>query len=519
MNRPAIDPAATGEQLSALAAQHPELHTAIALHPNAYDGLLDWIASYGDDAAKAAVDYRRSLAAAPVATAGPAAPVAPPPPRVLPEFAAAAAPADPVMVPAASVSATKPKRRLKAPVIAVVAVALVLALGGGAWAVVRAITGGAATPEAAAEKLVGSVLKGDLIGLATVMAPSEASVLRDSMQKLASVQPAEGEKAAQEALTALAQAVTITSERVEYRTQKLADKISLVRMVSGRFTVDGDPDEITDALMALVAAQFELNKLQYGNYYSDAEWEQMMAEARDSMADSLAGELPYVLDVQDAIDNSRTGESPLAVVVVDEGGWYVSPLLSAAELAASSTGDFRHGRSVVDAQKFDSPQAAADGTARAYEDFSRSLDPLDLAPVLPLPERRLVSLYGTAPLGSSGLSPASLRVERFEIEAQVSGDRAAADITDLTLSLEGSQVWLAGDCVGDDYNKYCLADAIDQAFSEDNGGPGWSARDLGLDEPKLILVRENGGWLISPLATAAELVARVSVALNGLRGK
>lgn len=512
MNRPAIDPATTGEQLSAYAAQHPELHTEIALHPNAYDGLLDWIATYGDDAAKAAVDYRRSLAAAPAVPATPSS-------AGLPEFSAAEAPADrTVLASTASTPAAKPKRRLKAPLIIGIAAALVLALGGGAWAVVRAITGGAATPEAAAEKLVGSVLKGDLIGLATVMAPSEVSVLRDSMQKLASVQPAEGEKAAQDALAALTKTVTITADRVEYRSEKLADKISLVRMVSGRFTVDGDPDEVADALMALLAVQYEVNKLQYGNYYSDAEWEQIVADSRDNLADSLARELPYVLDVEDAIDATASKDSPVAFVMVDEGGWYVSPLLSTAELGASTVSGFRHGREVVEAQKFDSPQAAAEGTARAFEDFARSLDPLDLATVLPLPERRLVSLYGSAPLDWSGMSPARLRVERFEIEAQVSGDRAAADITDLTITSEGSQAWVAGTCVGDGYNKYCLDDAIDRAFNKDNGGPGWTARDLGLDDPKLILVRENGGWLISPLATAAELIATVSVAVNELQG-
>lgn len=534
MNRPAVDPAATGDQLATLAAQHPELQSEIALHPNAYDGLLDWIAAYGDDAGKAAVGYRRSLGTAPAAPTESAAPVPPPPPAGLPEFAAPAE--QTVLAAPAATPAAKPKRRLKAPLIAGIAVALVLGLGGGAWAVVRAITGGASTPEAAAEKLVGSLLNGDLVGLATVVAPSEASVLQESMKSLASVQVSGDDKAMQDSLAALTKAVTITSERVEYETEQIADKVAVVRMVSGRFTVDGDPDQVADALMDVIGLSFELNRMQYGDYYSDDEWETVLKDARDQLAEELAGELPYVFDAADVADLTREGKSPLAVVAVDEGGWYVSPLLSMAEFAVSAGGSgypvgttrpietVHRGRQVAEAQRFDSPQAAADGTARAVEDFARTLDPLDLAEVLPLPERRLVSLYGEAFaeafIAPSGLQSEQVRIDRFEIDPVVNGDRASAGIADLTMSDDYGNQWrIRGVCIDNGYSESCLDDAIDQEFSQDRGGPGWTARDLGLDDPKLILVRENGGWLISPLATVAELTAHVSVAMSELWGR
>ena len=71
-SNPLTDPA----RLASLAAEHPSLGAAVAANPAAYEGLLDWLAQYGDAAAQHAVAVRRG-AAAPAAAAVPAAPKAP----------------------------------------------------------------------------------------------------------------------------------------------------------------------------------------------------------------------------------------------------------------------------------------------------------------------------------------------------------------------------------------------------------------------------------------------------------
>ena len=63
------DPGTTAEDLSAIAQAHPTLRTMVALHPNAYPGLLDWLGALGDHAVSAAVASRRAAVA--VAVVGP----------------------------------------------------------------------------------------------------------------------------------------------------------------------------------------------------------------------------------------------------------------------------------------------------------------------------------------------------------------------------------------------------------------------------------------------------------------
>lgn len=524
MNRPAIDPAATGEQLSALAAQHPELHTAIALHPNAYDGLLDWIASYGDDAAKAAVDYRRSLAAAPVAAAGPAAPVAPPPPRVLPEFAAAAAPADPVMVPAASVLATKPKRRLKAPVIAVVAVALVLALGGGAWAVVNQLTRGAATPQAAAEKLVAAALDADPIGLYTVLAPSEANEFRAAAEQLAGVKPdPQQSEASQKILADLAAATTITADDFEYETEEVASGVAIVRLVAGTIRIDGDSVRIADALVELARIGLQAQP----GYYGDLE--DQLEQVRQQYRDVLDDNLPWSFDVGDLLDeiqqnNGRPVPSPLAVVTVDEGGWYVSPILSFAELASYYSlhlddRGLRRGDEIAEPARYSSPEEALEGTADAMRRFVERGDYRDLVKSLALPDRRLWSLYGGVLLDAQmrwqlerlEAGDFQLSVAPISADTTVDGDRARVAFDDLTFTYSGdyltTDVVVRGTCltVRSDADGYDTDGCLGDWFEEYTQA---QAEDFGIGELRLILLREDGTWLVSPLATFGDAFAK-----------
>lgn len=79
----AADPATDPARLAAIAAQEHTLGAVVALNPAAYDGLLDWIAEFGDEAAKRAVALRRGAPPPPA----PSAP--PPPPEVSTQPAAA----------------------------------------------------------------------------------------------------------------------------------------------------------------------------------------------------------------------------------------------------------------------------------------------------------------------------------------------------------------------------------------------------------------------------------------------
>lgn len=88
-SNPTTDPA----RLAAIAHEDPSLGAVVAANPAAYDGLLDWLLQYGDDAAKRAVGVRRGGPAAATVVAPPVAPAVAPAALGVPSSAAPAAPA------------------------------------------------------------------------------------------------------------------------------------------------------------------------------------------------------------------------------------------------------------------------------------------------------------------------------------------------------------------------------------------------------------------------------------------
>lgn len=67
------DPNTSADDLRLIAAARPDLHTAIAAHPNAYAGLLDWMESLGNPEVVAAVAQRRAFDAGAVPASAPTA--------------------------------------------------------------------------------------------------------------------------------------------------------------------------------------------------------------------------------------------------------------------------------------------------------------------------------------------------------------------------------------------------------------------------------------------------------------
>lgn len=65
------DPNTSADDLRLIAAVRPDLHTAIAAHPNAYAGLLDWMESLGNPEVVAAVAQRRAFDAGAVPASAP----------------------------------------------------------------------------------------------------------------------------------------------------------------------------------------------------------------------------------------------------------------------------------------------------------------------------------------------------------------------------------------------------------------------------------------------------------------
>ncbi|MDR1513645.1 MAG: hypothetical protein LBS56_09245, partial [Propionibacteriaceae bacterium] len=146
--------------LAAIVRAHPDLGVDVAFHPNAYPGLLDWLADYGQPAVKDAVRRRRAGASGgPVPPPGgagwSAAPGATPtrseqfpPPGSVPGSAppgSVSPGARPPVPPSAAAPAPRPKRGF-ARVGVVVGVAVVLVAGGAVFAFRDELFGGSGEP-------------------------------------------------------------------------------------------------------------------------------------------------------------------------------------------------------------------------------------------------------------------------------------------------------------------------------------------------------------------------------------
>lgn len=512
----AANPATTDERLAALAAERPDLGAIVAQHPNAYDGLLDWLATYGDENAQRAVAARRSPE--PAASAAPA-PV-PDSAASAPDLAASAP-----MAPQAGPSA-RAFPISKGLLIGLVAggAALVVAIATVTWVTVSNTFSGSSSPQAAVEKLIGGATELDPLALFTSLAPSEISTFRPAVEQLRSIS---GDVAGvdYDALAKeLMDAADITLEGLKFETEYIMDDVAIVRLTAGVITVDGDSDRLAATLTELNREQMTMQYRAWG--YSSREIEDRIDDFEDSLADQLYRELPFEFDVYDVVDEfDYYGlPSPIAVVVVKEGGWYVSPMLTSAEAsfaqlsyAAERWGYSdvpRRGRSIVEAARFDTPQAALEGAAAAVERFTDNGRIEGLAAVLPLAERRLLSIYGPAVADPLAIrdSDVSLSFRPLDFDIEVKRDIAYAEIVELGIRVETRY-----DTTNLNLRGWCWR-VRSENRSDDRGclDDLPFVRELRLDESRLVLVRENGSWLLSPVATLGEIGARAADAIATL---
>lgn len=530
------DPSTPAERLAAIASSHPELGADVARHPNAYDGLLDWLSRYGDDAARAAVAERRQTgtggaeAAPEHATASiPAGePVVPAADPVVPSSAAT--------VPAAAASpaaegdapAGEPRRASKKGLtIGLIAGGLVVVLGGGTVWAVNAIFGGEKSPEAAAEKVFEGALSLDPIALYTAMAPSEAKPLKDALEQLNDLPTSSEEDAkdVQETLQAVLDAIDVTTEGLEYRADSLMEGVSRVSLVNGSLEIDADTAELGDALRDFLEVSMRYS-LEQSGYYSEEEIDELLDEQLDEqvdyMIDSLADELPIEVDFAETWgeqlddkqsrdideDDALAGQGyPFSVIAVDEGGWYTSPILTVTDLIVGEqliASGATYGDALIEAERFGSPEDAAHGLADGVEAFASRGDYEALAATLPVAERRALSLYGPALDDMSSDEGASL--SDFDVEIVKDDGLTGLLISDLDILDNGEVVGT--------YDHPCFEDAAYGGQSCIDDIP--ALKTLGLDEALPIAIKEDGGWFVSPTATVGNALAIVTARLSEL---
>jgi hypothetical protein len=364
----------------------------------------------------------------------------------------------------------------------------VVILGGVGWSVTRGLSGesgGASDPEAAVRALAEALDREDPTGVAAALVPDEVRSLSEVLRVME--RRAQGLELAGES-DAFA-GIDIQVEGLRLSVDELSDTAARVDIDDGRGRWTIRRDELGTRLRAV-----------------DMETSYSGGIDRD--------ELVWEGWVYSDFDERLVEVEPFLIVVKRDGGWYVSPFLTGmawlAEVLEVSDGDYR---SDLDARA--SAETPEEAVASLFDTIDL-LDPEETLRYLPSGEFALLHIYRDAieDYVDEFVAPSEgfvLDVDRHELVVQdLSGGRKMVTIegasgifetTDWDGRVESYSWELEGLCLewtsrsGERGGEGCLSDSH-------TGAALLGA--LGIDAPFVVVERDRGGWVVSPMATIVQ---------------
>ena len=456
----AADPGTSMQDMARIAAERPDLWASLAANPSLYPDLREWLGQVDDPAVKEALSASAQRAAervpagdepaeAPAAEEAPAddAPAAevedvkadgaeadsaqetptaamgtppppppsastaamgtpPPPPPSAPTAAMGTPPPPPPSAPTAALGTPPPpparaggKRRRKkwVPIAAVLAV--VLAVGGGTFAVYTYLTQrGAASPDEVMSTVSQAIADKDIISMFKMVSPSEIDTVADSADAIrdggsdsrkGSSKADPGALLSKDAINNYLEALDVSTSDMTYTVDQKSDDLAVATISSWHLDVRVD-QSLADTLRTR---------------YQSAKGSSLTDDEEEFFSDLDFSDLSYDGDVADDFRD----DIPLEIVMIKEDGrWFISPLMTSAQWnyrdraqwdddveAPNYEADFS---SVKGA---DSPEAAVQNLTEAILDARRPSDMLEdnVTGLLSLPERRLAMVYGPVMVG------------------------------------------------------------------------------------------------------------------------
>ncbi|MDO4241311.1 MAG: hypothetical protein Q4C71_02115 [Microbacteriaceae bacterium] len=529
-------------RLSQLANQYPQLWNEIAAHPNSYPSLRDWIARKQAYAQQLAAASQQGAAGVSVTTAQASQQVsqaasasgaygaqALPQPSVQsqPQQYQQVQQAQPLQQyqqpqqdqPMQQVQSVQPqqvtvagtakssKNTAKVLIAAIVAVLLVASIG--IVFVMGMFSRGSATPEDAAHKFVNGFLSFNQGDIYKSFAPSEFKSFEDSLKKLSSTSLRKGGTNIDSLGNELSSSIKISTEDLKSeQTEVIPDQVTRVTFKSGKIKISADREK----LKATINKFAEANYPSAGAANPTAIVDQMFPPGQSERTIDIVsyGDIPFGGRINGVVDYSPDkaiiGEFSLVSVKESDGKWYVSPLMTIAEMMYVQGGhDLKNlGTRIVDAADNSSPEQAIKGLAEAVAAQSGSWEGYikNIAAQLPLAERRVLSVYAVNlkvsmdNRGSNG--PPHVSSQRYSSERN--GSTARIKIEEIAFSSRNGneKMIIQGSCVEqkrrDYFSRHCMKDIP-------------MATELHLDKIAAIAVEENGKWHVSAIATAADVYA------------
>ena len=402
----------------------------------------------------------------------------------------------------------KKSRGKMAAIISVIVVAVLVVIGGGAFALTRFLpgAGGFATPNALANSISSAFDSNKLANLAPALAPSELEAATLWQKDYKANGKADWTKLmSPEALADYIGQIDISKSAIEHTVDEKSDNLSLITITKWEGEITVKPE---------LADKFREN-------YEKAKGDKLTAD-ESKMFDDLKRQISEEPNYSGNILQGLFNTDKLTLVSVKEGGkWYISPVMTMAEQMVSySSVTPNYGADFTNVEGAKSPEEAVSGMVDALRNGAGMGDK-DFYRFLDLPERRVAAVYGGS--GSTGGVGDSIQVNWGLTSTKVSGG-AVVNFGTTSITFDGSyKVEFNSDTVtysyadsGSSYNsRYTSSKPQSQTvrFTE------------GLVNPErlgVFAVQDNTGWHVSFISTVGNLNlleatdAAVNEAVNGM---
>ena len=402
----------------------------------------------------------------------------------------------------------KKSRGKMAAIISVIVVAVLVVIGGGAFALTRFLpgAGGFATPNALANSISSAFDSNKLANLAPALAPSELEAATLWQKDYKANGKADWTKLmSPEALADYIGQIDISKSTIEHTVDEKSDNLSLITITKWEGEITVKPE---------LADKFREN-------YEKAKGDKLTAD-ESKMFDDLKRQISEEPNYSGNILQGLFNTDKLTLVSVKEGGkWYISPVMTMAEQMVSySSVTPNYSADFTNVEGAKSPEEAVSGMVDALRNGAGMGDK-DFYRFLDLPERRVAAVYGGS--SSTGGVGDSIQVNWGLTSTKVSGG-AVVNFGTTSITFDGSyKVEFNNDTVtysyadsGSSYNsRYTSSKPQSQTvrFTE------------GLVNPErlgVFAVQDNTGWHVSFISTVGNLNlleatdAAVNEAVNGM---
>ena len=400
----------------------------------------------------------------------------------------------------------KKSRGKMAAIISVIVVAVLVVIGGGAFALTRFLpgAGGFATPNALANSVSSAFDSNKLANLAPALAPSELEAATLWQKDYKANGKADWTKLmSPEALADYIDQIDISKSTIEHTVNEKSDNLSLITITKWEGEVTVKPE---------LADKFREN-------YEKAKGDKLTAD-ESKMFDDLKRDISEEPNYSGNILQRLFNTDKLTLVSVKEGGkWYISPVMTMAEQMVSySSVTPNYGADFTNVEGAKSPEEAVSGMVDALRNGAGMGDK-DFYRFLDLPERRVAAVYGGS--GSTGGVGDSIQVNWGLTSTKVSGG-AVVNFGTTSITFDGSyKVEFNNDTV-----TYSYADSSSSSRYTSPKPQSQTVRFTeGLVNPErlgVFAVQDNTGWHVSFISTVGNLTlleatdAAVNEAVNGM---